>query len=151
MTTTRRRFIAIALGAPAAMALAGCTHRYLNHGYVPTDEELAQIVVGKTSREEVESILGRPGAQGMLTGTGWYYVGSRWEYYGARPPREIRREVVAVSFAESGMVSNVERFGLERGRVIPLSSRVTEMGTNSKSALGQILRNIGNFNPGKMF
>ena len=34
------------------------------------------------------------------------------------------RQVVAISFNESGTVTNVERFGLERGQIVVLSRRV---------------------------
>lgn len=150
MTTTRRTLLALALLAPAA-ALSGCTHMYRNHGYVPTDDLLSQVVVGKTHRDELEGLLGRPGSEGVLTGSAWYYVGSRWDHYGIEQPREISRQVVAISFDANGLVSNVERFGLEKGRVVVLSRRVTDTGVSGTSTLRQLLRNIGNFNPGKMF
>ena len=66
----------------------------------------------------------------------------------APPPREVNRQVVAISFAPNGTVSNVERFGLERGRVVTLSRRVTEGGTPDVSFIGQLLRNVGNFQAG---
>ncbi|WP_299362552.1 outer membrane protein assembly factor BamE [uncultured Paracoccus sp.] len=148
MTTTRRRLILGALAVPASAVLAGCTPIYRNHGYVPSDDELVQVVVGQTTRDDLEGLIGRPSAQGVLTGSGWYYVGSRWEHYGARAPREIRREVVAISFDPSGLVANVERFGLERGRVVTLSRRVTDTGVQGSNLIGQLLRNIGQFDPG---
>ena len=51
MTTTRRRFIALALAVPAAAALSGCTALYRNHGYVPPDDELAQVVVAQAAAD----------------------------------------------------------------------------------------------------
>lgn len=123
---------------------------YRNHGYVPSDEDLAAVVVGKTTQPELEELLGRPGSQGVLTGSDWYYVGSRWEYFGAAPPREIDRRVVAVSFDPSGVVSNVSRFGLDRGRVVVLSQRVTDPGMSGQSVLRRIFSNVGNFNAGQI-
>jgi hypothetical protein len=52
---------------------------------------------------------------------------------------------VAVSFAPGGTVTNVERFGLERGRVVTLSRRVTEGSVTEISLIGQLLGNLGNF------
>ncbi|WP_136649720.1 outer membrane protein assembly factor BamE [Paracoccus aeridis] len=147
MTTTRRRFIALALAVPAAAALAGCTPLYRNHGYVPPDDELAQVAVGTTTQGELEALIGRPSSQGLLTGAAWYYVGSRWRTYGAFEPQEIDRQVVAVSFDANGVVANIERFGLERGRVVTLSRRVTDSGVTGVSLAGQLLGNLGNFNP----
>lgn len=146
MSMTRRRAIALALAAPLAAA-AGCTRMYRNHGHVPSDDELAAVVVGQTRRDDLEALIGRPGAQGVLTGASWYYVGSRWETYGPNPPREIDRQVVAISFDEAGTVTNVERFGLERGRVVTLSRRVTDSGVQGSGLLRQLLGNVGRFNP----
>lgn len=147
MSMTRRQLIAIGFAVPLLGAV-GCTRMYSNHGYVPTDEDLAMVVVGQTNQAELEGLVGRPGSQGVLTGSSWYYVGSRWERYGARPPREIDRQVVAISFDEIGTVTNVERFGLERGRIVVLSQRVTDTGVAGSGILRQLFRNLGNFNAG---
>ncbi|PZO66551.1 MAG: outer membrane protein assembly factor BamE [Paracoccus denitrificans] len=151
MTTTRRRMLALTFGLPAVALLGACTRRYVNHGYVPPEGDLAQIVVGQTNQADLAGLIGQPGAQGLLTGSAWYYVGSRWELYGPNPPKEINREVVAISFGPNGTVTNVERFGLERGRVVVLSRRVTETGVSGTSVIRQLLSNIGNFNPGEFF
>lgn len=149
MSTTRRQLIAVTLALPL-VAAAGCTRMYRNHGYVPSDDELAAVVVGKTTQPELEELLGRPGSQGVLTGSDWYYVGSRWEYYGAAPPQEIERHVVAISFDPAGTVSNVSRFGLEKGRIVVLSQRVTDPGVSGQSVLRRIFANVGNFNAGQI-
>lgn len=128
-----------------AAALAACQPVHRNHGYVPDEMELAQVVVGQTTMGDIEATLGRPSAQGLLAGSSWFYVKSRFEHYGPNPPREIGREVVALTFSESGTVANVERFGLERGRVVVLSRRVTDPGVSAASALRQILGNLGRF------
>lgn len=132
----------------AVLGLAACAPVYRNHGYVPPEMDLAQVQVGQTSMDDLPELIGRPSAQGLLTGSGWYYVGSRWRDFGAAPAREIDRQVVAISFAPSGVVSNVERFGLERGRVVPLSRRVTEGSVTEISLIGQLLGNLGNFQAG---
>ncbi|WP_139291364.1 outer membrane protein assembly factor BamE [Paracoccus sp. SM22M-07] len=132
----------------AVLGLAACAPVYRNHGYVPPDLELAEVVVGQTTMDDLPGLIGRPSAQGLLTGSGWYYVGSRWRRYGAAPSREVERQVVAVSFTPEGVVSNIERFGLERGRVVTLSRRVTEGSITEVSLIGQLLGNLGNFQAG---
>ena len=141
MKIFRRQILAFALTVP--FVLAACAATYRNHGFVPPQEDLAQVVVGQTQQSELDGLIGRPSSQGLLTGSAWYYVGSRWQYFGAREPREINREVVAISFAESGAVANVERFGLERGRVVVLSRRVTDTGVTSLGLVRQLLGNVG--------
>ncbi|WBU62921.1 outer membrane protein assembly factor BamE [Paracoccus aerodenitrificans] len=129
------------------LALTACSPVYRHHGYVPPETDLSQVVVGETNQFELESMIGRPSSMGLLEGSGWYYVGSRWRYYGMLRPAEIDRQVVAVHFATDGTVSNIERFALEDGRVVVLSSRVTDSGITSISLIRQLLGNLGNFNP----
>lgn len=145
MKATRNVLI---LAFVAGLGLAACSPVYRNHGFIPAAEDLSQVVVGQTTMDELQGLIGRPSAQGLLTGSAWYYVGSRWRHYGALEPREISREVVAVSFAPGGAVTNVERFGLERGRVVTLSRRVTEGSVTEISLIGQLLGNLGNFQAG---
>lgn len=138
---TRRGAMALALGA--ALALGGCAAVYRNHGYVPNDEDLAQIEVGRSSRADVEAAVGRPSSSGVLEGSGWYYVGSRWRHFGAWPPQEIEREVLAISFDARDRVENIERFGQERGEVVVLSRRVTESNIKGIGLIRQLLGSVG--------
>lgn len=130
--------------------LTACSTLYRNHGYVPTDDELATVEVGVDTRETVTEKIGRPTASGLLNDVGWFYVQSRWAYRGAFEPREIDRQVVAITFAESGTVENIERFGLERGKVVPLSRRVTESSVKGLSVIQQLLGSIGRVTPGAL-
>lgn len=134
----------------AVLVVAGCTPIYQNHGYVPTEEELSRIEVGKSSREEVSAVIGRPSSVGVLQGSGWFYVGSRWKHYGARAPQEIDRQVVAITFNEGGTVENVERFGLERGEVVVLSRRVTKSNIKGLGLIRELLGSFGRVSAGKL-
>lgn len=137
------RYLTLALAALVLLALAGCAAVYRNHGYVPSEEELALIEVGKDTRESVAVTLGRPSAEGLLNDVGWFYVQSRWKHYGAWEPQEIDRQVVAVTFSEEGVVENIERFGLEKGRVVALSRRVTDSNIKGIGFLRQLFGNLG--------
>ena len=130
--------------------VTGCSPVYRHHGYVPPEEDLALVQIGQTSQFELETMIGRPTSQGLLAGSSWFYVGSRWRHYGALRPQEISREVVAVHFAPDGTVANVERFGLEQGRIVVLSRRVTDSNVTSVGAIRQILGNIGNLSAGSV-
>ena len=133
----------LVLGALLAVAIAACSPVYRNNGYVPSDEELALIEVGKDTREIVAATLGRPSGEGLLNDVGWFYVQSRWKHYGAMAPKEIDRQVVSITFSEAGVVENVERFGLQDGQVVALSRRVTSSNIRGAGFLKQLLGNIG--------
>jgi len=142
---TKTLFAAGILGA--GLTLGACSPQYQNHGYIPPQEDLEKITVGQDTRDTVASTVGVPASAGLLTNSGYYYVRSRRKALGFLAPKEIEREVVAVSFNANGVVDNVERFGLERGNVITLERRVTNTSTSDKSFIRQLLGNIGRFNP----
>lgn len=146
-----RTVSALRLGAFALVlaALASCSAVYRNHGYVPREDELTQVVVGEDNRGSVAEKIGRPSSSGVLNTAGWYYVGSRWKHGGLRAPQEIERTVLAISFTEDGTVENIERFGLADGEVVVLSRRVTDSNVKGVSFIRQLLGNIGNFTAGQ--
>lgn len=137
------RSAALILAGIFALFFVSCAPVYQNHGFIPSDEELALIEVGKDTRDTVAATLGRPSAQGLLNDVGWYYVQSRWKNYGAFEPKEIDRQVVAITFSEEGVVENVERFGLEKGKVVAISRRVTDSNIKGISFLRQLFGNLG--------
>jgi outer membrane protein assembly factor BamE (lipoprotein component of BamABCDE complex) len=128
-------------------ALVACSPIQRFHGYAPDDALLAQIEVGRDTRETVAEKVGRPGMAGVMEGGAWYYVQSDWIERNYRAPEEIRREVVAISFDAADRVSNIERFGLENGNVITLSRRVTDTGQGTVNIVRSIFSNLGRFNP----
>ncbi|XDA99571.1 outer membrane protein assembly factor BamE [Sulfitobacter sp. LCG007] len=153
MTSTESPGPATRRAVPAAAALAllvglgACQAQYRNHGYIPPESELQRIVVGRDTRASVEETLGSTGAGSVADDRGIYYVRSRMRDYASFAPEVVDREVVAISFDSAGVVSNVERFGIERGRAVPLSRRVTSSPSDNNGFLRQLLGNLGNFSP----
>jgi outer membrane protein assembly factor BamE (lipoprotein component of BamABCDE complex) len=128
-----------------SLVLSACQPVMRFHGYAPSDADLSQIVVGRDTRETVAEKIGRPGVGGVMENSGWYYVQSDWRNDAWRAPVELERQVVAISFNARGVVSNVERFGLEDGEVVALSRRITETGPAGQSVLRQIFGTFGRF------
>ncbi len=134
-------------GMGLALLLTACSPQYENHGYVPPQDQLEQVVVGSDTKENVAQKIGVPTVSGVLSDDSYYYVKMRKRALGFMAAKEIEREVVTVSFNEAGVVSNVERFGLERGQVVPLSRRVTTSPVADNTFLRQLLGNLGRFSP----
>lgn len=142
-----RRWAARSVAVLALTSVAACAPSFRNHGYIPPQEDLELIEVGADTRETVADKVGVPASSGVLSNSGYYYVRMRTRTVGPLAPKEIDRQVVAISFSDTGVVENVERFGLERGQVVPLSRRVTDTGVVDNTFLRQLLGNIGRFNP----
>lgn len=131
-------------------AVAACSTLYRNHGYVPAPDELALVEVGVDTWETVGQKIGRPSTSGLLNDEGWYYVQSRYELRGGREPKEIERQVLAVTFTTAGVVENIASYGLEDGQVVEISRRVTSTNIKGKTFIRQLLTNLGNFNAGQL-
>lgn len=140
------RWLARALAAVAVLSVLACAATFEIHGYVPSDEELSFIKVGKDTRESVAKLIGEPSAQGLLNDVGWFYVQSHWRTFGVRPPQEIGREVLAITFTEKGVVENIERFALQDGNIVTLSRRVTTTNIKGEGFLHQLFGNVGGLN-----
>lgn len=135
----RRQGLVLVLAA----VVAACAPIYRNHGYVPSEEDLAQVEIGKDTRETLGQKIGRPSTSGLLNDVGWFYVQSRFKTVGPREPKEIDRQVLAVTFSDKGVVENIARYGLEDGRVVELSRRVTQPNVKGLSFIQQLLGSFG--------
>jgi len=129
------------------MLAAGCSATYQNHGYVPTDSELLELVEGVDSKATVDDLIGPPSSAGLLAGGDYYYVRSRIKTLGMFRPEVIERQILAISFDETDTIENIERFSLQDGNVVALSRRVTDSSVVGNGFWRQILGNFGNFNP----
>ncbi len=137
----------VAFGLASVTALAACDPQIRNHGYVPTDAELSELVVGVDTRVSVEETVGTPSASGVLDDTGYFYVRQSISQYGWREPEVLSREIVSISFDNSGVITNIERFGLEDGNVVALSRRTTDTNVQGVGFLRQLMGNVGRIAP----
>lgn len=124
-------------------AVAACAPIKRNHGYVPPPDELAKVSIGQDTRETVAEKVGAPLNQGMNREGAWYYISSRRQTFGLRQEQILSREIVAIRFANSGRVENIERFGLEDGRLVTISARVTDPSVSEAGFLSQVFGNLG--------
>lgn len=150
MTAIRNRVIS-ALALCCLMLVMGCSATYRNHGYVPPEEDLQNLVVGVDTRATVDDVVGPPSLSGVQADGNYYYVRSRVREYGMYRPQVVERRVLAISFNDNDTIANIEEFGLEDGQVVPLARRVTDSSVVSNGFIRQILSNIGNINPASAF
>ena len=149
-THSRLLGLRLAIGVVLVLGLTACTSTFRNHGYVPSEIELAEVQVGRDTRETLAEKVGRPAAGGVVREDAWYYVQSRVENYAYRAPSVIERQVLAVSFSTNGRIKNIERFGLEDGQVIALNRRVTDSNIEGVSFIRQLMGNIGRVDAGTL-
>ena len=138
-----KRVAGLVLVAMLGGGLSGCAAEIENHGYAPDDELVAGIGAGKDTRGSVRRKIGRPSTSGVFTKTGWYYVSTTVENYLYHAPKVSDRRVVAVQFDANDVVSAVNVYGIEDGRVLDLQTRTTPTHGRQLTILQQLFSNFG--------
>lgn len=137
-------------GFVAVIAVAaGCTRIDRYHGFIPPEEEIAEIQLGQTTKDELISRFGPPLSERALENNAIYYASSQFRHYGPFAPEEIDRQVLAIDFDSADRVRNVSRYTLQDGRVVVLDRRVTDDGINDVTFLNQLLGSFGRIDAGQ--
>ena len=131
--------------------LASCSTIYNDHGYLPLDTDLKNVVIGKDTRNSVTELLGSPSGSGVLEDGAIFYISTKIKNFLFYEPKVVSRDMIVVSFDDRDLVENIEKFTLEDGRVVVLSRRVTSAPVKGPKILSQIFGNLGNADAGTLF
>lgn len=131
--------VALALGTAAA-----CAPVSTYSGFRPerNDVELPDPQVGVDTRATVQQRFGSPSTTAVFDQTAWYYVSSVQQRIAFYTPDTTDRRVMVVRF-DGDVVSSVEKFGLERGRMVNYSSEETPTRGRELGIIEQLLGNVG--------
>ncbi|WP_237155207.1 outer membrane protein assembly factor BamE [Oryzibacter oryziterrae] len=143
------KFIANALVVTllAATGLTACGTPPIQHGYVMSEDALAQVPVG-SSREQVALVLGSPSTTSTVGGESTYYYISQTIDENPLTGRSITdQKVMAVYFDDKGLVKQIANYGLKDGKVFDFIQRKTRTGGADLNLISQILAGVGNGNP----
>lgn len=132
-----------ALLATAIVVLASCSAQFRNHGYLPDEMTLGEIVVGVDTREVVDQVIGVPTMSGLRSLGGYYYIRSRVRQMAYKAPVVVERNVVAISFDENNLVKNIARYSLQDGKFVTLNERVTDSSDITRGIVSRLFSNIG--------
>ncbi|BBU56585.1 MULTISPECIES: outer membrane protein assembly factor BamE [Mameliella] len=125
------------------VGLSACAAQYRTHGYLPSEADLQQIVPGVDTKASVEDLIGVPNAAGVLNGSGYYYIETEVRHFAYQKPKVVERTIVAITFDEADVVSNITTYGLEDGRVVAINRRVTQTTDGDISFIRKLFGNIG--------
>lgn len=132
----------------AAVALAAVTtacapvQTYSGFRADRNNAEIPEPQVGVDTRQTVVQRFGSPSTTAIFDQTAWYYVSSVQERVAFYTPHITERQVMVVRF-DGDTVSAVERFGLERGRIVAYSREETPTRGRELTVLEQLLGNVG--------
>ena len=141
MKTASAGFVAaLALGG---VLVTGCTPVRETHGWVSDTASEAQVQPGVDTRSTVLARMGSPSTTASFGGTDWYYITSLQEQYSSLKPRTTARTVTVIRFNADDVVDKVDKFGVERGRLINYANDKTPTRGRELGLLEQIFGTVG--------
>jgi outer membrane protein assembly factor BamE (lipoprotein component of BamABCDE complex) len=143
----RTMMVKVAALALLAAGTAACNPVRDQHGFAAVTEDQKNVEVGVDTKSTVLARLGSPSTQSAFDQTAWYYISTTQERYAFYKPSTVGREVLVVKFDADGKVSNVEKFGMERGQVVAYNGERTPTRGRELGIIEQIFGNIGNSSP----
>jgi outer membrane protein assembly factor BamE (lipoprotein component of BamABCDE complex) len=131
------------LVAACAVGVSACNPVLRSHGYRYTTQEEPNITPAEDTQDTVLARLGNPSTRGTFESDTWYYISSTRESLAYLRPATRDRRIIAVSFDDAGVVSAVNEYSLEDGRVVAYADRETPTRGRELSFLEQLLGNVG--------
>lgn len=129
----------------SVLLITACTPMTATRGNILDDYQMKELQPGLDTRDDVVRKIGSPTTIAPFDDKTWYYIGQKTAKKGIMDAKVTEERIVAVVFAEDGMVDKV----LERkdGREdIPLVQRKTPTTGNEFTVMQQLLGNLGKFN-----
>lgn len=133
----------------AGITLSGCGSGIISpvvkvHGYQAHPGTVESLEVGLQTKREVERVLGTPSTTAEFNGETWYYISSTISQYAWEKPKVIDRIVFAVNFNdENNTIAQIDHYGIEDGRIVNFSNRVTPTRGRELTFLEQLFGNVG--------
>lgn len=129
--------------AAVGFAMAACDTPVHVRGHVTDPESIEAIKAGEYTEEDVLALLGTPSTVSTFNERKWYYIGYRSSQFAFERPEVLERNVLVVSFDDTGFVNDKEIYSLEDGREIEFVSRETPTEGRDFTVLQQLLGNLG--------
>jgi outer membrane protein assembly factor BamE (lipoprotein component of BamABCDE complex) len=126
-----------------AVGVSACNPVLRSHGYRYSIQEEPNITPAEDTQDTVLQRLGNPSTRGTFEENTWYYISSTRESLAYLRPVTRDRRIIAVSFDDAGVVSEVAEYSVEDGRMVAYSGNETPTRGRELTFLEQLLGNVG--------
>lgn len=127
------------------LLLAGCATIDIR-GHEVEPDQLAQIEVGKTTKEQVSQLLGTPTSVSPFGNSTWYYMSEETERRAFLTPTILRSNITRIEFDAENRVKSLDSLTEKDHQVISHITRQEPTAGHSFGVLEQIFGNFGRFN-----
>jgi outer membrane protein assembly factor BamE (lipoprotein component of BamABCDE complex) len=137
-------FVAVLTAGIALSALAGgCTPLRESHGWVSDTGSQSEVQPGVDTKSTVMARMGSPSSTGSFGGNDWYYVTALQQSYAYFKPKTTARTITVVRFSQDDVVQTVDKFGVEKGRIVDYATQKTPTRGRELGVLEQIFGTVG--------
>ena len=126
-------------------SLAGCTV-IDNRGHYIDLDQLTNIQVGVTTKEQVAELLGTPSSVSTFNDKTWLYLSETTRRRAFLSPSVLKSNTTRIEFDEQGKVKLIDSLTESNKQVVSHIRRETPTSGYSHGVLEQIFGNIGRFN-----
>ena len=131
------------LSVAVLFLILGCSEQYRKHGYIPSEEELSSVSVSQDDKNTVIKKLGTPSIGGILSDGNIYFVQSKVLKNSIRASKPVDRQILVLSFDDKGKLDNIQKFGIDEGKIVILDYHTTPSGLKNMSFLFRLFQNVG--------
>lgn len=140
-----KNFLSLAL---IILGMNACAPSRAVHGNILKPDQIQQLAVGQTTKDQMATILGTPTTTAAFNDNIWYYVGMETVKQGFLDPKVADKKVYVAGFDENGILSEFNYIDNE-GIQVPIVSRATPTHGTELSIMDQFVGNVGRFNQGR--
>lgn len=135
--------------AVGGTALSGCTRLKGHQGYVVDVDLVNSVQPGVDNKASVAQVLGKPSFTSTFDDSEWYYVSRDTRYYAYNNPKARDQIVLRVQFNAKGVVSAVDRTGIEQVASVNPYRKTTPTLGRTRTFFQDLFGNIGSVGAGQ--
>ncbi|KQN20584.1 cell envelope protein SmpA [Sphingomonas sp. Leaf33] len=136
-------FRPLALTLLCGVALSGCTQLRGHQGYVIDADLVNSIQPGVDNRDSVRQVMGQPTISAQFGQGDWYYVARDTRNFAFSNPRPVQQSTLRVRFNDAGVVTAIDRMGLEQVASISPEGKKTPTLGRERGFFQDLFGNIG--------
>ena len=128
------------------LLLVSCSSMYTKtRGYFLYPEDLEEIKVGLTNKDNVLNILDNPSLYSFMTDNRWIYISYKIEEKMFFKPKLVDSNVVVIDF-EDDIVKNLQIIKIDKKNIKMIETETYRSGKEDKESwIKDIFNNIGSF------
>lgn len=147
MSSGRARW-ALAAAVGAMMLTTSCVRVRGHQGYVIDADLVNSVQPGVDNRQTVAKVLGKPTFTSQFNQGDWFYISRDTRYFAYDVPKAKAQTVLRIHFDDKGVVSAVDRTGIEKVAAISPYGKITPTLGRKRSFFRDIFGNIGQVGAG---